>query len=402
MSFVQRSPTVPTELISMIFAEALPRDLRLVRAASRAFNVLATPGAFRQVHFTNTRPSLVRLRSLLRVPYIRGHIKEIIYTDLLEIERVDRPEPEGEIECDTDMRRRLYRAFVDAPLPALRAFILTFPSTRERNHHDQWYPGNELQWQWDMLDVVSDLAPLHTLTINNLPTISHRLYGRPAFQALLRSVRILRVTTLRNHDVSSWRSFWSISLQQHFLRPLSAANTLTSLTLHYYNYVDFDMRGAMFSWREMFIPQLSVLSLRYMPFDAHLQGRSHLEDCIVRHGKTLRTLELLHCTIMTHETDEDEYAAPGVRGRRWVDVWRRFEANLTKLTELRAIGIERKAYVNEDGQGLRFERWTSAIWYTRASHHGEHLRMSFNRREDTEALQSLKDLIDSRARGLDL
>ncbi|KAI0065681.1 hypothetical protein BV25DRAFT_1583371 [Artomyces pyxidatus] len=170
------------------------------------------------------------------------------------------------------------------------------------------------------LAALSPAPALRSLTLCNLIAFGDDIFVLPSFLSLFRGLAHLHISTLSDvengaHD-HRLLEFYMDSLPPMLRAP---ALSLTSLTLHADQDVDFDLSGLHY-------PYLKLLSLQRVLFGTETDA----EDFILAHGSTLTSLSLLRCKI----TVPDGERAPS---RSWVDVYGNFSAQLVCLRRLEVV-----------------------------------------------------------------
>lgn len=167
---------------------------------------------------------------------------------------------------------------------------------------------------------------LSSLTMHNLIPFPSPEFSSDAFETMLSNVKHLsytvhglRFTARRGEDMWSW--FWSEMLPERLLEP--AQSSLTSLKLMsdqpigHFPTVDL-------SWLRF--PRLTTLTVSGFMFSEQCL----MEDFIVHHAPSLRTLTLDTCPIHIGGTD-------GAPLRPWSVVYQRFGDRLTQMLQFRTL-----------------------------------------------------------------
>jgi len=144
----------------------------------------------------------------------------------------------------------------------------------------------------------------------------------------LRDLRFLAQDTERksHEDRFPADDFWEDVIPWRVLKP---AVNLTSLA------IESSIEFGSLDLSSITYPCLTSLSLSNFVWDDVRFNPQVIvpeaENFIVRHGKTLKKLELHSCTIcIPHDNDD----SPHTLVRSWADVWNRFADELTELEDL--------------------------------------------------------------------
>jgi hypothetical protein len=222
-------------------------------------------------------------------------------------------------------------------IPSLESLMIMFHSD-----DDPWlgrspYQGNLSQYQLLQLDVFQGLAQnpnllpaLQSLHIGAWSALTDDLYDEAPFKKIVESLRDLHFNvqdTDYNSDDDDFTAhdFWTYVIGPRVLQP---AVNLTSLAME--SSVEF---GSLIrvNLGSITFPCLTSLSLSNFAWDdTRLDSQCvtlQAEEFIVRHGKTLKRLELQSCTITIRNTRSTPV-------RSWTTVWKRFAVQLTELVDL--------------------------------------------------------------------
>ena len=206
-------------------------------------------------------------------------------------------------------------------------------------------------------------SKLTSLSLHNLRTSDPSALETLPFQTILPTLRFLHLAVLFDSlpnpstFLDRWHHFWSNLFPRMPTVPIQTQLSLTELTLHSDEYVG---THSGLSFRDLYSPRLSILSLRGIVFDPSLGA----EDFILRHAGTLSRLKLLECKVLmsanrfpsptpstTIATDVELSPSP-----YWDRIWDRFAEELTTLVTL---------YVDEphDNGGVRTSKEIRYVHY---------------------------------------
>jgi hypothetical protein len=228
-------------------------------------------------------------------------------------------------------------------IPALESLVFTFlpddDSWVKPFTHDEELTRNQLL-QWDVLEGLASnpnpLPALQSLRIDNWFTCTNELYDAAPFQRIVSSLRDLSFLVQdidykgdfdHSPDHCPAHDFWPHVIGPRVLKP---AVNLTSLAME--SSVGFGSLSRL-NLSPINFPCLTSLSLSNFIWDNVGDVTNpqvvvpQAEDFIVRHGKTLKKLELHGCVI----------GVPPDRPtpvRSWAAVWKRFADELTELVDL--------------------------------------------------------------------
>ncbi|KAI0065719.1 hypothetical protein BV25DRAFT_1821386 [Artomyces pyxidatus] len=245
-------------------------------------------------------------------------------------------------------------------LPKLRRLNLTFYSysldePQGELAYDAWTEASrDLKFQRAALASLESLSSnvsstqhLECICLNHVVYLAHDVFSRPTFVALFAGVQELRFLAIghrenqENFQLRPVFDFWSTNVP-----PLLHAcrTTLTSLNLGSLDEYVSSAEGL--SLQDLYFPVLRTLDLSNIIFDA----QSHVEEFVVRHCSTLKSLSLSDCKIPC------PMALPPTR--TWADVYRRFSDELGMLEVFEVIGDEELA----DGSSSSLPWRTYARW----------------------------------------
>ncbi|KAI0047365.1 hypothetical protein FA95DRAFT_1679145 [Auriscalpium vulgare] len=431
---------LPPELLLKII-RAASRDVQLVlRAVSKQMYGLATPLAFRVVSCGSTPRSALNLVELLDCDRLKRFIKEVVYVDKKGARRWPEDYPvDGEHKSteetaglpedwanilDHDEHEDLYVNLTAAlcrlpSLPNLDSISITFPLDFETFDLDEengtllpsyeaWAARvPELRLQLGVLSRLevfaaaramsqhlarkpkakhtAPAATLRALTLRNLNAhFSHQL-SYPGFHALFNGLTTLRLslnsTLSATGDVEEvgMETFWKGTILPFLHIP---RETLTTLALHSDQDVGGEYPGASFAG--LHYPRLQQLSLCHLLLDEV----TAVEDFILAHARTLRSLVLIDCKIVVASDSASADPPP----RTWAQVYETLGRELMGLTELKVI--------EAPSPGLHPSRPIAR--YT--SWHEEYLWMQYTSpprgwdAADDAALETLKEIVEERTR----
>ena len=251
-------------------------------------------------------------------------------------------------------------------------------------------PSRFLLLQWDVLRALGRtpnpiLPTLQSLAIENWLPVPHTLYAEAPFRQIIASLRHLRFLACANdynifHDEDPRWMFWRQVVEQNVLLP---AVNLESLTVIYNlkTAPPLDFNGLAYS-------HLTVISLRNIiwgvwgdSFGSVKGGMAlpEVENFVVRHGKTLKKLELRSCVIGILKGN-------GAPRRSWAVVWRRLTDELTELVDL---VVEFEADSHRADREKRYVCYSAGHSYI---YFGNHVSMG----EDVLALGAFRAIVEAR------
>ncbi|KAI0265084.1 hypothetical protein BC834DRAFT_970283 [Gloeopeniophorella convolvens] len=353
----QELPVIPTEILQAIVLDVdSPQDLLSVRAANRTLNDLATPRAFECLTVKDTEESSLSFFNLLQSDgEVKPHVKNVIFRDQYLDDGEDGTELSTELmpfspySNDIEVRERIIAALSNlGSLPKLESIHLHFNRTwNEETSLDMEDPSEGLQFQLEVLqtlaNISSTLGPrLRSLEINNLIAFPKEVLVSAPFLTLFHHLEHLQMSVISDKDSEGAvyedpiQDFWGTTIPT-ILRAASTSGSLKDLTLM--SDQDISGMGLPIFPAGLQYPTLDTLFLRNILFNAY----SGVEDFIVRHGKSLKSLSLDTCQ-MTVEDDAE------TRDLNWAQVWRRWSEVLTELTHL-GVRFDRQ---DKDGRILSY------------------------------------------------
>lgn len=330
--------SLPFELFDEIidYVAMSAQEMFTLRCVNKTLCSLVTPAAFREIVVHTTEKSSQGFLELLVSADIAKHVRVVRI--------IEDPVPYSvETERDEDERfkrvgNRLRGAcFMLHLIPALESLVIEFFTDGDAWMQPFSYADDLTRYhrlQWEVLDGLarnpSPLPALRSLQIDNWFAYPNELYYAAPFERMLASLRDLRFTVQDTDYKSDLDHFPAEDFWGDFIGPrvLEPAVNLESLAMS----CDLDY-GSLFRLNLGWVtyPCLTSLSLsNFVWDDARVNPRAvvpEAEDFIVRHGQTLKKLELHHCTI----------CVPGDKltpVRSWAAVWNRFAEELIELVDL--------------------------------------------------------------------
>ena len=234
-------------------------------------------------------------------------------------------------------------------IPALESLVITFFPDEDASWKDPFTYNDDLTryhfFQWDVLGALAcnpnPLPALQSLQIDNLFAYPDELYAAGPFQRIVASLRGLRLL-VQDADYKSdmdhlpAEDFWADVIGPRVLQPAANVESLAlSCNLEFGSLFRLDLSSLSF-------PCLTSLSLSNFVWDDARANPQvvvpEAEDFIVRHGKTLKELELHSCIIcVPHDRSTPV--------RSWAAVWNRFAEELTELVGLVVVYNFHQRYV---------------------------------------------------------
>ncbi|KAI0317348.1 hypothetical protein OF83DRAFT_150734 [Amylostereum chailletii] len=324
------SSPLPTDIILDIL-DHIPSqaDLLCFRAATKTFRAVVSPRVFRVLHVTSTPQSATSFSNLISTPSIAALVEEVAFGEKGGRER-ERTPATGDDAMLTSFTSA-YASLSCAPNLKSLSFIFDAQFVEhdlpmfwkdEDSHPVSFY----LHLQWTLFDALTrNTFPhpsLRSLTIKNLLPFPHTAYTKPGWAGFMASLHHLSVSVIHEEKSSYFRvhyiKFWD-AFSTCFLRHATA---LRSFVLK----VDLFIGGGVptIDFGALASAHLTSLKLKHVMFaETVWRGLGSIEDCILRHKSTLRTLTLLGCVMMR-----------GVTPVLWADVWDRFSGELEALMVL--------------------------------------------------------------------
>ena len=229
-------------------------------------------------------------------------------------------------------------------IPFLESLVITFFPDEDAWITPFTYLSEMSQYQLLQFDVFEGLASnpnplpaLQSLHINAWFAMPDDLYSKAPFKRIIASLRDLRFN-VQDTDIGGDEDnftaltdrctapdFWTDVIGPHVLQP---AVNLTSLAME--SSIEFGSL-ILLNLGSITYPCLTSLSLSSFVWDDTREDPRvvalQAKDFIVRHGKTLKKLELHGCTISIPHTRSTPV-------RSWTAVWNRFTDELTELVDL--------------------------------------------------------------------
>ncbi|KAH8978149.1 hypothetical protein EDB92DRAFT_1911942 [Lactarius akahatsu] len=319
--------SLPLELLDEVtdYIAASPQEILTLRCVNKALCSLVTPAAFRKIVVHTTDESAQGFLGLLVSTDIAKHVR------VIQIVRDERFKRVG-------IRLRGV-CFMLHLIPSLESLITFFPDEDASLKDPFSYNDDPTRYHFFQRDLLGGLAcnpnPLPALRslqiqVDNWFAYPDDLYVAAPFQRIVASLRDLRFLvqdTDYKSDLDHFpaEDFWPDVIWHRVLRPAVNLESLSmSCSLEFGSLIRLDLGSVTF-------PQLSSLSLSNLVWDDVRVDPQvvalEAEDFIVRHGKTLKKLELQSCTICVPR-DRPTLV------RSWAAVWSWFADELTELVDL--------------------------------------------------------------------
>ncbi|KAI0265877.1 hypothetical protein BC834DRAFT_876767 [Gloeopeniophorella convolvens] len=330
---------VPVVLLVEIMRSVVSiEDLRRIRSVNKTFHGLATPAVFKNVTVYATTNGAQGFVNLLNSPDVAKYVEDITLEEGWR-ERPTDSDTMNDSSTYEQVGATLKTAFsMLHQAPALRSLTLSFnaPGVEEMSFDDSvGRPSRFLSLQWDILSALAHnpnpLPALEALAINNWLPFMHDLYDAAPFAALVAKLRRFRFYVRADDIVDAYFQgpflrFWEQAVLQ---RVLARARSLEELTMD--SSIPFTSQPYFDFTKLAVFPNLRSLALRNalwedgaVRFGSIAPG---IEDFILRHGATLRKLELHHCTIDIKAEERTPF-------RYWAAVWNSFSKKLTALVDI--------------------------------------------------------------------
>ncbi|KAH9029511.1 hypothetical protein EDB85DRAFT_1522656 [Lactarius pseudohatsudake] len=331
--------SLPLELLDEVtdYVAASPQEILTLRCVNKAFCSLVTPAAFRKIVVHTTDESAQGFLELLVSTDIAKHVRviQIIEDPVLFDSETERYEDERFKRVGIRLRGVCFMLHL---IPSLESLTITFFPDEDASWKNPFSYNDDLTryhfFQWDLLGGLAcnpnPLPALQSLQIDNWFAYPDDLYAAAPFQRIVASLRDLRFLvqdTDYKSDLDHFpaEDFWPDVIWHRVLRPAVNLESLSmSCSLEFGSLIRLDLGSVTF-------PQLSSLSLsNFVWDDVRVDAQVvvlEAEDFIVRHGKTLKKLELQSCTICVPRDGPTLV-------RSWAAVWNRFADKLTELVDL--------------------------------------------------------------------
>ncbi|ETW77270.1 hypothetical protein HETIRDRAFT_326840, partial [Heterobasidion irregulare TC 32-1] len=293
--------TLPYELLHDIVDKlSCRKDLFQIRSLNKTFCAVATPHLFQQITVKNTLMSAAGFSEILQRDMVTQFI---IAINFHEVPKVPVKSHIGDVEVVLVSLASSFARIHE--LPNLKFLTLSFPCLT----------GNltsmePLRLQRTILSVLSSRSSLPSVTSVNIigmTALYHPVYDLPSFGSPFGSLTSLSIGAAVSHDLAEpqfqdpFIKFWEETFQHRMLG--SVSHSLTSLKLSSGSFVGVVPR---LDFSQANFPALEPLSLKRILFNMD----THIEDFIVRHKGTLRTLWLMDCKIAILGSFEEPEGAP--------------------------------------------------------------------------------------------
>ncbi|KAH9021497.1 hypothetical protein EDB85DRAFT_2293481 [Lactarius pseudohatsudake] len=380
--------SLPLELLDEVidYVTTSPQEILTLRSVNKTLCSLVTPAAFREIVVYTRDESTQGFLELLVSTHISKHVRVV--------QIVEDPGPfetewgEGsEDEMNRVGNRLRGVCFMLHLIPSLETLVITFfpyedPSLRN-TFSDNDDPTQYHSLQWDVFGGLAcnpnPLPALRSLQIDNWFASPDDLYAAAPFQRLVASLRDLRFSVQdAKSDMYHFpaQEIWPDVIEWRVLHPAVNIESLSmSCNFKCGSLIRLDLGSVTF-------PHLTSLSLsNFVWDDVRVDPRAvvlEAEDFIVRHGKTLKKLELQSCIICVPRNRHTPV-------RSWAAVWNRFADELTELVDL-VVGYnfdQQYVYLQEYGFS------SDSVYFLRGTE------------EDTPALRALVTIVKGRRKESD-
>ncbi|KAH9011964.1 hypothetical protein EDB83DRAFT_2680617 [Lactarius deliciosus] len=331
MLFAAGLLSLPLELLDQVidYVATSPQEILTLRSVNKTLCSLVTPEAFRKIVVQTTDEGIQGFLELLVSTHISKHVRVV--------QIVEDPGSIFETEWGEGSEDEMKRG------NRLRDPSLTNTSSDNDN------PMQYHSLQWDVLGGLAcnpnPLPALRSLQIDNWFASPNDLYAAAPFQRMIASLRDLRLAVQdAKSDMYNYpaQEIWPKVIEWRVLHPAVNLESLSmSCNFKCGSLIRLDLGSVTF-------PHLTSLSLsNFVWDDVRVNPRAVIlqaEDFIVRHGKTLKKLELQGCMICVPRNRPTPV-------RSWAAVWKRFADELTELVDLE-VGYsfdQRYVYLNEYG-----------------------------------------------------
>ncbi|KAH8987028.1 hypothetical protein EDB92DRAFT_1204980 [Lactarius akahatsu] len=330
---------LPFELLEEImdYVATSPQEILTLRRVSKTFCSLVTPTAFREIVIHTTDKSTQGFLELLASADVAKHVRVI---QIIEDSAV--PYSVGIEESGDERYERVWNRLKTACstlhlIPALESLVFTFLPDEESWMKPLTYDNKLSRYQLLHLHVLEGLAcnpnplpALRSLQIDDWFAYPDECYAAAPFQRIVASLRDLRFLVQDTNykgalDRFLAEDFWADVIGPRVLLPAANLETLSmSCNLEFGSLFRLNLRSITF-------PCLTSLSLSNFVWDDVRCDPQvvvpEAEDFIVRHGKTLKKLELHNCAICVPQDRPRPV-------RSWAAVWNRFANELSELVDL--------------------------------------------------------------------
>ncbi|KAH8993861.1 hypothetical protein EDB86DRAFT_1315852 [Lactarius hatsudake] len=383
--------SLPLELLDQVidYVATSPQEILTLRSVNKTLCSLVTPAAFRKIVVQTTDEGIQAFLELLVSTHISKHVRVVqIVEDPGSIFETDSEWGEGSEDEMKRVGNRLRGAcFMLHLIPSLETLVITlFPyedPSLTNTSSDNDDPTQYHSLQWDVLRGLAcnpnPLPALRSLQIDNWFASPNDLYAAAPFQRMVASLRDLRLAVQdAKSDMYNYptQEIWPNVIEWRVLHPAVNLESLSmSCNFKCGSLIRLDLRSVTF-------PHLTSLSLsNFVWDDVRVDRRAvvlEAEDFIVRHGKTLKKLELQSCMICVMENRPTPV-------RSWAAVWKRFADELTELVDLVV--------------GYRFDQ--KYVYLQEFGFSSESVYLLRGTEEDTPALRALVTIVKGRRKGSD-
>ncbi|KAI0660203.1 hypothetical protein C8Q70DRAFT_81366 [Cubamyces menziesii] len=321
----------PIELLALIVNRISDdKGLRVVRAVDRMFCALATPLIFQRVYVKNRLPSAQNLAALMEHDEVAQVVKTVVFHWCNDPERVeDTPTKESTyIALEIIFSHlHLFPALVNLELN-LCPDICPQPLVVDDSGHVDLdrNPSEAVIVESTLLQALlrgTDRPHLKSLAITNLSGYPYKFSNSQDFVEVLSSVEHLHIGLNDALIIGpcAWKLaewMWLVTLPDSLLGPTQARLMSLTLVSHHVP-TSFSL---LLDFSTLFFPVLHRIKLDRIALDHHRR----IEDFIVAHGRTLRTLVLDSCPMRV--------SFEGGPPRPWHLVCNRFAETLEVLVDV--------------------------------------------------------------------
>ena len=237
--------------------------------------------------------------------------------------------------------------------PALESLVLhfreddgPFKSDTEGNSDETRFPDSYIIQSLVFNTLAARGFPqlLKSLTIDKYLPLGHPVFGSRSGTAFLSNLNHLAIKTTTQCAALPMTDPRSEVHGNAIFEKAIVPASLVSLEVHH---ADVRSAGMTIPVEEIHLPRLERLSFQRAYF-SELEGgkiQDEMEGFIVRHGSTLRELEIFLCPMALSTTLSGE---PPARFRRWVQVWEHLSGELKVLRNLVVSGRHDSKGVEDD------------------------------------------------------